>query len=83
MLILSRHKNESIIIGTPPNQIIITVAEIRGDRVRIGINAPQEIPVHRQEVYEAIHRITQQAELFKQENLQKPPVLGQNQLDKE
>ena len=52
MLVLSRKKNESIIIN---NDIIVTVVEIRGDKVRLGIVAPKEVPVHRQEVYEAIH----------------------------
>lgn len=52
MLVLSRKKNESIIIN---NDIIITVIEIRGDKVRLGIVAPKDVPVHREEVYEAIH----------------------------
>lgn len=52
MLVLSRKKNESIIIN---NDIIVTVVEIRGDKVRLGIVAPKEIPVHRQEVHDAIH----------------------------
>jgi carbon storage regulator len=53
MLVLSRQRDESIIIG---DNIIITVVDIRGDKVRLGIQAPTEIPVHRQEVYEAIQR---------------------------
>jgi carbon storage regulator len=52
MLVLSRKKNESIVIN---NDITVTVVEIRGDKVRLGIVAPKEIPVHRQEVYDAIH----------------------------
>jgi carbon storage regulator len=52
MLVLSRKKNESIVIN---NDIIVTVVEIRGDKVRLGIVAPKEVPVHRQEVFEAIH----------------------------
>lgn len=51
MLVLSRKKNESIVI----NNITVTVVEIRGDKVRLGIIAPKEVPVHRQEVYDAIH----------------------------
>ena len=51
MLVLSRKKNESIVIN---NDIVITVVEIRGDKVRLGIEAPKDVPVHRQEVYEAI-----------------------------
>jgi len=53
MLVLSRKKNESIIIN---DNITIVVVEIRGDKVRLGIEAPKEIPVHRHEVYEAIRR---------------------------
>ena len=48
MLVLSRKKNESIVIN---NDITVTVVEIRGDKVRLGIVAPKEVPVHRQEVY--------------------------------
>jgi carbon storage regulator len=53
MLVLSRKKNESIIIN---NEITIVVVEIRGDKVRLGVEAPKEVPVHRREVYEAIKR---------------------------
>lgn len=52
MLVLSRKKNESIVIN---NDITVTVVDVRGDKVRLGITAPKEVPVHRQEVYEAIH----------------------------
>ena len=52
MLVLSRKKNESIVIN---NNITVTVVEIRGDKVRLGIQAPKEIPVHRREIYAAIH----------------------------
>ncbi len=51
MLVLSRKKNESIIID---ERIVITVVEVRGDKVRLGIEAPREVPVHRSEVYAAI-----------------------------
>ena len=51
MLVLSRKKNESIIID---DHITITVVEIRGDKVRLGIQAPKEIPIHRSEIHEAI-----------------------------
>jgi len=51
MLVLSRKKNESIVID---DNIVITVVEVRGDKVRLGIQAPREVPVHRSEVYEAI-----------------------------
>ena len=53
MLVLSRQRDESIIIG---DNIVITIVDIRGDKVRLGIDAPTEIPVHRREVYEAIQR---------------------------
>ncbi len=58
MLVLSRHRDESIIIG---DDIVITVVDVRGDKVRLGIDAPTDIPVHRQEVYEAIQRERQAA----------------------
>jgi len=58
MLVLSRKKNESIVIN---DDITIVVVEIRGDKVRLGIEAPKEVPVHRNEVYEAIRR-NQQAD---------------------
>jgi len=52
MLVLSRKKGESIVIN---NDITVTVVEIRGDKVRLGFVAPKEVPVHRQEVFDAIH----------------------------
>ena len=55
MLVLSRHKNESVMIG---NDIKLTVVDIRSDKIRLGIAAPADVPVHRQEVFEAIHRNT-------------------------
>lgn len=63
MLVLSRKKNESIVID---DTIIVTVVEIRGDKVRLGIQAPKEVPVHRSEVHAAI-----QGEQARQE----PPVV--------
>ncbi len=53
MLVLSRHRDESIMIG---DDIVITIVDIRGDKVRIGIQAPTQVPVHRQEIYDAIQR---------------------------
>ena len=53
---LSRKKNESIVLGSGPDAIAIVVVEIRGDKVRLGIEAPREVPVHRREVYDAIKR---------------------------
>ena len=58
MLVLSRHRDESIMIG---DDIVITVVDIRGDKVRLGIDAPQHITVHRQEVYDAIKRENERA----------------------
>ena len=53
MLVLSRHPDEKIHIG---ENIVVTVVEVRGDRVRIGIEAPREVAVHRQEIFEAIRQ---------------------------
>lgn len=53
MLVLSRHKDESIVIG---DDIEINVVEVRGGKVRLGITAPKETPVHRREIYDAIQR---------------------------
>ena len=52
MLVLSRQRDEKIMIG---NDVVITIVDVRGERVRVGIDAPTEIPVHRREVYEAIN----------------------------
>ena len=52
MLVLSRKKNESVVIN---DEITVTVVAIRGDKVRLGIVAPKEVPAHRQEVHDAIH----------------------------
>ena len=60
MLVLSRKNNESIVIN---DDIVITIVEIRGDKVRLGIVAPKDVPVHRQEVYEAIHGVKVQSAL--------------------
>ena len=53
MLVLSRKRDEVIFIGA---DVKITVVDIRGDKTRIGIDAPTAVPVHRQEVFEAIDR---------------------------
>ncbi len=53
MLVLSRQKDESIIIG---DDVEIVIVDVRGDKVRLGITAPKDIPVHRREVYDAIQR---------------------------
>lgn len=59
MLVLSRKRDESIVVGGSPvlsENIVITVLEVRGDKVRLGISCDQEIPVYRQEVWERIQK---------------------------
>ncbi len=53
MLVLSRKKHESVMIG---DKVAVTVVEVRGDKVRLGIEAPKDIAVHRREIYDAIRR---------------------------
>ncbi len=72
MLVLSRQRDESIIIG---DNVVITVVDVRGDKVKLGIDAPKEISVHRQEVYEAIQRENRQAAMLKPEDAR---LLGPN-----
>jgi len=81
MLVLSRQKDETIIIG---DNIEITVVDIRGDKVRLGVSAPKEISVHRKEVYEAIRRENREAAQVKPEDLSgigkvKPNLAGNPQ----
>ena len=52
MLVLTRRSNQSIMIG---DDIVVTVLEVRGEQVRIGIKAPREVEVHREEVFDALH----------------------------
>jgi len=73
MLVLSRQRDESIIIG---DNVVITVVDVRGDKVKLGIDAPKEISVHRREVYEAIQRENRQAALLKPDDAK---LLGLNQ----
>lgn len=63
MLVLSRKKNESVVIAE--GEIVIRIVDIRGDKVRIGIEAPADIPIHRQEVHDAIQREARKAEKAK------------------
>src|SRR5688572_3150364 len=70
MLVLSRQRDETIMIG---DDIEVTVVDIRGDKVRLGITAPREISVHRKEVYDAIRRENRAAAQVKPEDL---PGLG-------
>ncbi|MBM3998971.1 MAG: carbon storage regulator CsrA [Planctomycetes bacterium] len=66
MLVLSRHRDESIMIG---DDVVVTIVDIRGDKVRLGIQAPQDIPVHRREVYDAIQRENRRASQLQQEDV--------------
>ena len=66
MLVLSRQRDETIMIG---DNVEITVVDIRGDKVRLGITAPRQIQVHRKEVYEAIKRENQQAAKLKPQDV--------------
>lgn len=67
MLVLSRTRDETIMIG---DDIEITIVDVRGDKVRVGINAPASVPVHRKEVYESIKRENQQASRLRPELLE-------------
>ena len=60
MLVLSRKKDESIVIN---DSIIVTVVEIRRDKVRLGFEAPKDVPIHRREVYEAIKQVEREREM--------------------
>ena len=53
MLVLSRKRNESIVIN---DQVVVTVLEVRGDKVRLGIQAPRDVPIHRSEILAAIQQ---------------------------
>lgn len=56
MLVLSRKRNEKIIIGSGENKIEIMIVDIKGDKVRLGIQAKAEIPIHREEVWNIIQK---------------------------
>ncbi len=71
MLVLSRQKDENIIIG---DDIVVTVVDIRRDKVRLGIDCPTEIPVHRREVYEAIQNENKRASRLETTAQQSTPV---------
>lgn len=58
MLVLTRRANQSIIIG---DDVVVTVLDVRGDQVRIGITAPRDVTVHREEVYRALHEANEDA----------------------
>lgn len=73
MLVLSRQRDETIMIG---DEIQVTVVDIRGDKVRLGITAPAHIPVHRKEVYDAIQKENRQASQVKPEDIDNLPRSG-------
>jgi carbon storage regulator len=75
MLILSRKSGESIVID---GRIHVKVVRVEGDVVKLGVQAPQDVPVHRQEVYEEIQRSNQQALVSQQAPLPKLPVRKSN-----
>jgi carbon storage regulator len=78
MLVLSRQRDETIMIG---DDIQITIVDIRGDKVRLGINAPTHVPVHRKEVYDAIQRENRAAAQMKPDELTNvihPPGVDRN-----
>jgi carbon storage regulator len=57
MLILSRKRNEKIVIGSGPNKITIMLVDIRGEQAQVGIDAPRNVPVHRQEIFDQIEGV--------------------------
>lgn len=69
MLVLSRQRDESIMIG---DDVEITIVDVRGDKVRLGITAPREIPVHRREIYDTIQREKAEAAARGKDAAEKP-----------
>ena len=70
MLVLSRQRDETIMIG---DNVEITVVDIRGDKVRLGITAPREVQVHRKEVYDAIKRENAAASRIQVDDINEQP----------
>ena len=69
MLVLSRQRDESIMIG---DNVEITIVDVRGDKVRLGITCPNEIPVHRREIYDALQREKAEQKRIAEEEMKKP-----------
>ena len=69
MLVLSRKKNGSIVID---DKIVVTIVDIRGDKVRLGIEAPKEVSIHRSEVYDAIKAQLEQTDSPDSESISDP-----------
>jgi len=83
MLVLSRQRDESIMIG---DDVEITIVDVRGDKVRLGITAPKKIPVHRREIYDAIQREKKEKEAQEQsanETQEKPKKAAEQQAPEE
>ncbi len=78
MLVLSRQRDQTIMIG---DDIEITIVDIRGDKVRVGINAPNSIPVHRKEVYDAIRNENRSATNVRPEDISKVVAGGESDKD--
>ena len=76
MLVLSRHRDECIMIG---DDVVVTIVDIRGDKVRLGIEAPTDIPVHRREVYEAIKRENEKAARLQPAEIREVGTSGRDQ----
>ena len=81
MLVLTRHVHQSIVIG---HDVVVTVLEVRGDQVRLGITAPKEIQVHREEVFAAVTAANRQSAISVSEievltDLTQPAPPGQDQ----
>ena len=81
MLVLSRQRDESIMIG---DNVEIIIVDVRGDKVRLGITAPKDIPVHRREIYDAIQREkSEKKELEKQQEAEPRAEHEESQADPE
>jgi carbon storage regulator len=80
MLVLSRKRDESIIIG---DDVVVTVVDIKGEQVKLGVSAPKMVSIHRKEVYEAIQKENQAASRVEMNNLSGlVKVLGKNPASK-